>query len=126
MQVLKPLRNLVHVERVPKPEKTEGGVVLVHGYESRKDPAAKVRATPDHFEARVLAVGPQVRGLAPGDHILVYSFDQVSHEHGLYTGHPTGEKDRMLIRFPEDIVYVVGVDPSERPTEPELTAGEPA
>lgn len=102
---LKPMRNLVYVEEVRK-EKTDGGIFIPETFDHQNRPSLKLNAKTDYYEAKILAVGPDVRELAPGDHVLVHTFaDDLGK--GLFTGESTGEGKRKLIRYPDDIVCAV-------------------
>ncbi len=108
---IRPLRNLVYVERVHK-EKTEGGILIPKTFRAGKSghsASAKMDAVPDYFEAKVLHIGPEVTEIAPGDHLLVWSFDGGDGSK-LYTGENVGEKDRAFIRFPDDVVCAIDLE----------------
>jgi co-chaperonin GroES (HSP10) len=107
--VLRPLRDLIHVEPI-RETVSAGGILLPEDYKALGSKKAVNR--PDTFRARVLAVGPEVRGVEPGEDVLVYTWSERADgtRRGLYTGHdvPGG----LLVRYPEDIVCAV--DPSAR------------
>lgn len=103
---LSPLRNLVHVRRV-KPERTEGGLHIVHDYKARKSPRLTMAARPDYWPGIVLAVGPKVPDLRAGARVYVYMFaENTGNPLGLYTGERRGD-DEYLIEYPHDIVCAV-------------------
>ncbi len=111
-RTVRPLRNLVCVERMPGlgctlnadgDTVTAGGIILPRAFK-RKHPSQKIGAVPDFFRARVVGVGPDVPAgeLSPGDEVLVFSF-QASEKEGLYTGTDAGA-GRLFVDYPDDIV----------------------
>jgi co-chaperonin GroES (HSP10) len=116
MPQVRPLRNLVLVERVRR-EKTAGGIVLPATFDHKNRPSLRLGAVSDYWEAKVLAVGPRVHELSAGDTVLVHTYvgGQGSQ---LFTGHETGTDGQLLIEYPDDVlaqVELVG-----------FTSGEPA
>lgn len=109
---VRPLRNLVYIEKIRR-TRTGGGILLplfgaFMGHSAKK----KMAATPDYFPARVLATGPDVRELVPGDEVLVYTFAEGDGSK-LYTGENVGERERMMVMYPNDILCAVENDPEE-------------
>lgn len=106
---LRPLRNLLHVEPI-RETVTAGGILIPQDYRALGSRKAVER--PDTFRARVLAVGPDVRGVEPGDDVLVYTWAERADgtRRSLYVGHdvPGG----LLVSYPDDVVCAV--DPSAR------------
>lgn len=114
---VRPLRNLVYVEKIVR-ERAAGGLWVPstfkagkHGHSAR----LKMAATPDYFPARVLSCGPDVREIAPGDEVLVYTFAEGDGTK-LYTGENVGEAKRMVIMYPNDILCAVEYDPDDEPS----------
>lgn len=104
--MLKPLRNLMHIERVVR-EKTPGGIFIPQTFDHANRPSLKFGAMRDYFEAKVLAVGPEVRDVEPGDHVLVWTFADGDGRQ-LFTGE--GDDNRLLVRYPDDLVCAVDVE----------------
>lgn len=102
---LKPLRNLMHIERVVQ-EKTPGGLYIPQTFDHKHRPSLKFDAIRDYFEAKVLAVGPEVRDVEPGDHVLVWTFADGDGRQ-MFTGE--GDDKRLLVRYPDDLVCAVDV-----------------
>ncbi len=108
---IRPLRDLLYVEKI-RPTHSPGGLLHLPstfragkgGHSARE----KMNATADHFPAKVLAVGPQVREVKPGDTVLVWTFAEGDGSK-LWTGDSVGEKDRLFIK-PDDIVCAQDVD----------------
>ena len=111
---LRPLRNLIQVERLPDlgrtrdadgNEVTAGGIVVPQDYAARGSQKAVRKA--DFFRARVLAVGPKVpvEDVAPGAEVLVMTWG--NHPDGtrrsLYTG-VDGPDGTLLVEYPDDLV----------------------
>lgn len=121
---LRPLRNLVHVERLPDightrengETRTAGGIIVPETYEApgRKKAVNK----PDSFRARVLAVGPRVPAgeLSEGDEVVVLTWSENSDgtRRGLYTG-IDAPGDTLLIEYPTDIECALVRDPVPPP-----------
>ena len=103
---LRPLRNLVQIEKVVR-EKTAGGIYVPTSFDHQARPSLKFGAIPDHFEARVVAVGPDVRDIGPGDHILVWQYADGDGSK-LFTG--DGDAERLLIKYPDDIVCAIDLE----------------
>lgn len=113
---LRPLRNLVHVERLPDlgrsrengETRTEGGIIVPDTYADRGSRKAINR--PDVFRARVLAVGPSVPAgeMTAGDEVLVLSWagKPDGTRRSLYTG-IDAPGDTLLVEYPADIECVV-------------------
>lgn len=95
---IRPLRDRIHIRRLEGhgiETVTPGGIVIPATVEAR----AKTKN--DYFRAEVVAIGPEVRELEPGEHILVHTW------HGgdgstLYTNH-------TLIGV-DDVICVVAKD----------------
>ncbi len=103
---VRPLRDLVYVEKVRKTQ-SDGGILFPQpgafcGHSARK----KTAATPDYFTARVLSVGPEVRELSPGDEVLVYTYAEGDGSK-LYTGENIGERERLIVKYPGDFLCAV-------------------
>jgi chaperonin GroES len=81
---MKPLADRILIAPVKLPEKTEGGILLPES--ARNDSA--------HLEGEVLAVGPKVKDVKPGDHVLY------SAEAGIEVG------ENRLVTF-EDCIAIV-------------------
>lgn len=105
---VRPLRDLLYVERVRR-EKTAGGIVIPQTFDHRHRPSLKFGAIADHFEAKVLAVGPDVREVRPGDHVLVWTYAGAG-EKRLWTGEPGDSKDRLFVRCPDDVVCAIDLE----------------
>lgn len=110
MSRVRPLRNLVYVERV-KHEKTPGGIVIPETFEAKHSARLKMMAKSEYFEAKVLAVGPDVRDLQPDDHTYVFTFADGDGSK-LYTGTSVdGKREdtarRMFVEYPDDFVCAV-------------------
>jgi hypothetical protein len=114
---LRPLRNLVLVERILDPGQTRdaqgfvvtsGGIALPQDYKAIGSRKAVNR--PDHFRARVIAVGPKVTDplIVPGAEvpILSWSTEPDGTRRGLYTGVDV-TKDELFVRWPDDFGGVV-------------------
>lgn len=111
MSELQPRRNLVLVERLPDLERstndagdivTAGGIIIPKTCKY-SHPAKKHSAKPDFWRGRVIACGPLVRELAPGDEVLVHTWAEVGD--GLYTGADTQLSDgRCFLEYPDDFV----------------------
>jgi co-chaperonin GroES (HSP10) len=101
---VRPLRNLVYVERI-RPEATPGGILIPQTFDHKHSARLKTAATPDYFPARVLAVGPQVRDLKEDDHVFVWTYAEGDGSK-LFTGDAEGAlgKDRMFVAWPNDFV----------------------
>jgi co-chaperonin GroES (HSP10) len=97
-----PLRDLVYVERV-RQETSEGGIVLIQDYKARRGKRLTMQAQPDMWRGRVLAVGPKVPDLLEGHEVLVYNWADDPGQQ-LFTGVSAGEKDRVFVRYPDDLV----------------------
>lgn len=96
----------MHVRRI-RPERTDGGIVIVHDYTAKRNPRLTLGARPDYWPAEVKAVGPEVRELSPGDKVYVYAFaEDTGSKMGLYTGHKVGA-DELLVDADKDIVCAV-------------------
>lgn len=103
---VKPLRNLLFVQRVKRPEKTAGGIYIPQTFDHRARPELRIGATPDYWEAEVLAVGPDARGdVVPGEHVLVKTWAGDEHQ-GLYAGQAIDD-DHVFVRCPQDIIGLV-------------------
>lgn len=110
---VRPLRNLVYVERI-KREMTAGGLHIPQTFVCGKHGHAagtRIQATPDYFEAEVLAIGPDVRELEPGDRCYVFTFADGDGSN-LYTGtsddgRRADKARRMFVKYPDDFVCAV-------------------
>lgn len=112
---MKPLGSRLYVERI-RPAVTPGGIHLPETFKAGKHGSSarqKVNAIEDTFRATVLAIGPDVRELSPGDIVVVFSFAEGDGSK-LYTGESVGEKGRMFIGL-DDVVCAI---------EPEEAAAE--
>lgn len=105
--MVKPLGSRVYVERIHETE-TRGGLIIPQTFKAR-GPGQKVGAVPDYFRARVLAVGPDVRELTEGDEVLVYTYAEGDGSK-LYSGETDGSRDKMLVRYPDDLVCAIDGD----------------
>lgn len=105
MQELRPLRNLVYVERV-KREVSAGGILLPQTFDNQNRPSLRHGAVADYFEAKVLAVGPLVQELTVGDTILVHTYAGGDGSK-LYTGEGTTDAERLFVKYPEDLLAAV-------------------
>jgi co-chaperonin GroES (HSP10) len=114
---LRPLRNLVLVERILDEghvrdergdEVTAGGIIVPQDYKARGCQKAVRKA--DHFRARVIAVGPKVTDplVVPGAivPILTWSAEADGTRRGLYTG-VDYTKDQLFVEWPDDFGGVV-------------------
>ncbi len=105
--VIRPLGDRIYIQRI-RPTMTPGGLHLPATFKAGKNGRSKreeMNAIPDTFYATVLAVGPDVRELAQGDGVIVYSYAD-SDGSKVFTGDSVGEKDRLFIR-PGDVVCAV-------------------
>lgn len=127
---LRPLRNLIQVERMPDlgrtrdgegNEVTAGGIVIPQDYKARGSHKAVRKA--DFFRARVLAIGPQVRDLEPGNEVLVITWAAESDgtRRGLYTG-ADGPDGTLFVEYPDDLVCAV--DAAEMPFAQRMRLGQ--
>lgn len=111
---LRPLRNLIQVERMPDlgrtrdgegNEVTAGGIVIPQDYKARGSQKAVRKA--DFFRARVLAVGPKVPAgdLAVGNEVLVITWaaETDGTRRGMYTG-IDGPDGSLFVEYPNDLV----------------------
>lgn len=109
---VRPLRNLVLVERLPDvgrtkladgSEVTAGGIVVPQDYKARGSVKAVNKA--DHFRARVIAVGPRVTDplVREGAEVVILAWAAESDgtRRGMYTGVDYG-KDQLFVAWPED------------------------
>lgn len=70
-EAIRPLRDRIHIRRLEGhgiETTTPGGIIIPATTEAR----AKTKN--DYFRAEVLAVGPDVRELAAGEHVLVHTW----------------------------------------------------
>ncbi len=109
MTTLSPLHDWIYVERLRVAEST-GGILFPATFKAGKrghSAREKMNATSDHFSARVLATGPEVRELAAGDEVLIWTFAEGDGTR-LWTvdGFNSGERDRFFIK-PDDVVCAV-------------------
>jgi co-chaperonin GroES (HSP10) len=105
--VIRPLLDNIYVQRL-KPSVSPGGIIFPETFKAGKNGRSarqKFAAIPDLFHARVLAVGPDVRELAQGDEVIVYSYAD-SDGSKVFTGESVGEKDKFFIK-PGDVVCAV-------------------
>lgn len=122
--MIRPLGKRVAVERVVPENATEHGEeilpsgLIIPRHAKHNHPSKKYGAVPDYFWARVIGVGDDVPDLAPGDEVLVYSFDEAG-TGGLYTGIDLDtcrkprlplEGQRLLVTYPDDIVCALVTD----------------
>ncbi len=112
---LRPLRNLVLVERLPDigrtrdangEERTAGGIICPADYKARGSQKA-VRKS-DHFRARVLAVGPKVTDplVCHGAEVVVLTWADEANldgtRRGMYTG-VDGPNGTLFVSWPDDL-----------------------
>lgn len=108
---LRPLRDLIQVERLPDlgrtrdadgNEVTAAGLVIPQDYAARGSVKAVNKA--DYFRARVLAVGPKVRDVSVGDEVLVMTWGAEADgtRRSLYVG--IDGPDGTLLVTPNDLV----------------------
>jgi len=107
---VKPLRNLVYVEKIRRTRSGGGIEIPIFGAFCGHSAKKKMAATPDYFPARVLAIGPDVKEIKPGDEVLVYTFAEGDGSK-LYTGENVGERERLMVMYPNDVLCVVEYDP---------------
>lgn len=94
---IRPLRDRIHIRRLEGhgiERVTEGGIVIPATVEAR----AKTKN--DYFRAEVLAVGPDVKEVEPGEHVLVHTW------HG-------GDGSTLYVGSfitPDDVICVVAKD----------------
>jgi hypothetical protein len=118
---LRPLRNLIHVERLPDLGNemnaegdvvTPGGIIVPNDYKAPGRHKAVNKA--DHFRARVLATGPKVHGVERGDEILLLTWgaNPDGTRRSMYTGvdAPDGT---LLVEYPDDVVCVLNPAPPQ-------------
>ena len=113
MPGIRPLRNLVYVEKI-RETVSKGGIHLPQTFRAGKNGHSvreKMNAVADVFRAKVLAVGPEVRGLSEGDECMVYTFAEGDGS-TLWTGTSDDGKradkaQRLFVRYPDDIVCAV-------------------
>ena len=108
--MLRPLRDQVYIERI-RPTESPGGILFPQAFKAGKgghDVRLKMAAVPDYFPAKVLALGPDVRPgeLSEGDEILVFAYAEGDGKK-LWTGEGAGERDKMFIKYPDDILCAV-------------------
>lgn len=114
---LRPLRDLIQVERLPDlgrtrdgdgNEVTARGIVIPQDYKARGSAKAVNKA--DFFRARVLAVGPKVRDVSAGDEVLVLTWgaNPDGSRRSLYAG--VDGPDGTLFITPDDLVCGVNAD----------------
>ncbi len=105
--VIRPLRDQLYVQKLVETHYGSGIIVKPSTFSPKKKFSARERmnAVSDTFHARVLATGPDVRELAQGDEVIVYSFADGDGSK-LYTGDSVGEKDRIFIRM-DDVLCAV-------------------
>lgn len=119
---LRPLRDLIQVERLPDlgrtrdgdgNEVTATGIIIPQDYKARGSAKAVNKA--DYFRARVLAVGPKVRDVAAGDEVLVLTWGASpdGSRRSLYVG--IDGPDGTLFVTPDDLVCGVNAVPSAWP-----------
>ncbi len=99
---VRPLRDLILVERLEGhgiERITPGGIVIPASVERRAEQKA------DMFRAKVVATGPQVRELEPGDHVMVHTWEDGDGSK-LYTG-VTGTGRHELFIKPDDVICKV-------------------
>lgn len=98
-----PLRDLVLVETLDQGRETvtEGGIVLPATLQSH----AKTKR--DLWRGRVIAVGPEVKGIEPGEHLLVHTWAEGDGSK-LYSGEGVGGH-RSFVRE-VDIACVIAPD----------------
>lgn len=104
---IKPTREKIYIQRL-REEQSSGGILFPSCFKAGKNGFSareKINAVPDTFYARVLAVGPEVRELAPGDEVIVYSYAAGDGKQ-LWTGTSVGERDKIFID-PDDVVCAV-------------------
>jgi hypothetical protein len=114
---LRPLRNLVLVERLPDigrtrdangNEFTSGGLLVPGDYKARGSVKAVNRS--DHFRARVIAVGPKVTDplIAPGAEVVILTWADEADgtRRGMYTG-VDGPDGSLFVNWPDDFGGVV-------------------
>jgi co-chaperonin GroES (HSP10) len=68
---IRPLRDRIHIRRLEGhgiETVTPGGIVIPATTEAR------AKSKNDYFRAEVIGIGPDVRELAPGDHVLVHTW----------------------------------------------------
>ncbi len=101
--VIRPLRDQLYVQRL-RESVSAGGIIFPETFSPKKKFGARERmnAVPDHFRAKVLATGPDVRELAQGDEVLVWSYADGDGSK-LWTGEGVGEKDKLFIKA-DDVV----------------------
>lgn len=105
--VIRPLRDQLYVQRI-RETASAGGIILPETFKAGKNGFSarqKMNAVPDHYRARVLATGPDVRELAQGDEVLVWSYADGDGSK-LYTGEGVGEKDKLFIKM-DDVVCAI-------------------
>lgn len=104
---LRPLRNLVLVERITE-KVSAGGIHFPEDYKARASAKAVNKA--DSFRARIVAVGPKVSDplIAPGAEvpILTWAENADGTRRGLYTG-IDGPDGLLFVKWPEDFGGVV-------------------
>lgn len=120
---LRPLRNLVLVERILDAGQTRdaqgfvvtaGGIALPQDYKAIGSRKAVNRA--DHFRARVIAVGPKVTDplITPGAEvpILTWADEPDGTRRGMYTG-VDYVKGQLFVQWPEDFGGIAYATESE-------------
>jgi len=118
---MKPLRNLVLVERM-RERQSPGGIHFPRAFK-RKHPSEKHKYVPDYWRGKVKAIGPKVTELKEGDEVLIYTWSENGKGQlhmGLYTGIPTGRgEDLVLVEYPDDIICAIapGVVVGDRAAE---------
>lgn len=131
---MRPLRNLMLVEKLPDlgcvisedgETVTLGGIIVPTTFKAR-GPSQRIAAKKDFWRARVVAIGPEVREVAVGDHVLIDTWaEKADGTHaGLYTGIDVGD-GRRLVAYPNDIICGLDEGPiTERSPETPATLPE--
>lgn len=104
---LRPLRNLVLVERITE-QVTAGGIHIPQDYKAIGSRKAVNR--PDDFRARVIAVGPKVTDelVRPGAEVLIFTWaaEADGSRRGMYTGTDGPSKGSLFVSWPADFAGV--------------------
>jgi hypothetical protein len=109
---VRPLRDLVYVEKIVQTHSPSGLIELPGTFRAGKgghSARLKMGAVQDTFHARVLSIGPNVRELSPGDEVLVFTFAEGDGS-TLWTGENVGERNRMMVKYPDDILCALDTE----------------
>lgn len=117
MPAVRPLRDLLYVRRV-KREKTAGGILIPAAFDHHNKPSLRVGAVPDYFEAEILAMGPEVREVTVGAHVLVKTWAGTD-KRALYAGEAIDDQ-HLFVRYPDDLIGALDLEENGLQVNPEV------